>query len=58
MTTGEATVPCLIMVAGGLMPASLHISMVPIIIIQSLIPIMALCGSAGKVGIIPSSSQR
>ena len=58
MTTGEATVPCLIMVAGDLMPASLRISMVPIIIIQSLIQIMVLCGSAGKEGDIPSSSQR
>ena len=39
MTTGpQVTVPRIIMVAGGLDNASNHISMVPINIIQSLVP--------------------
>ena len=47
------------MVPGGLIDALLHISMVPIIIIQSLVHlIMEFFGPLGKVGIIPSSSQR
>ena len=58
MTTGRVTVPRLILMPGGLMSASIHISMVGIIIIQLLIIVMALFGVTGKVFIIPSSSQR
>ena len=46
------------MVPGGIMPASIHTSMVPIIITHLLVMLMALFGTTGKVGIILSSSQR
>ena len=52
MTTGEATVPLIGMVPGGLTTAFFHISM------AYMVMVMALFGITGKVGIIPSSSQR
>ena len=55
---GGVTVASIMLVPGGLITASVHISMVPIIIIQSLVQVMALFGLIGKVIIIPSSSQR
>ena len=59
MTTGRRTVPRIGQVPGGLIAASVHISMVLISIIQSiLVMLMALFGVTGKVIIILSSSQR
>ena len=57
--TGRITVLSIGMEPGGLITASTHISMVFIIIIQSLVYLMALFGIIGKVNIfIPSNSQR
>ena len=59
MTAGEGViVPGIGMVDGGLVIASIHNSMVPIIIIQLFLQKMALFGPLGKVLNILSSSQR
>ena len=50
--------PSFTIVAGGSLPASIHISMVGIIIIQFVAHSMALFGPVGEVRIIPSNLQR
>ena len=46
------------LVAGGLTPVSIHISMVGISISHQLVMVMVLFGMPGKVRIILSSSQK
>ena len=53
MTSTQLTVPSIIMVPGGLLTASLHISMVPISIIQSLVHLMALFGPMERLELFP-----
>ena len=54
-------VPGTIAVPGGIIIAKIQASMVLIVILQSLVQnhlMTVLFGTSGKVGIIPSSSQR
>ena len=57
MTVQGVAVPSIGMVPGGLISASIHISMACIIIIQSLVYVMVLFGQLGKVSNIPSDSR-